>query len=213
MGKSQKRNLLFLVAAVFLLPLIFSLLTLFSPGPLSNLIRIKIESAVNDQMDEWYEKAADGSLEASDLDQIRRGISIGAFFYGIKYPEAASVLKHYVGGEGGTLELKSGYFKKSAALQQLIEDLPPGEHGPLWLKQSDDYRLTLALNPFYISKSSEKIRLFHPQLEFASPFEGKVFTIIKLGKMNFKVYDNLVNAAGGKKFYCFAEWDFELKKE
>ena len=131
------------------------------------------------------------------------GIGLGA----IAYPEAGAILRHYIYGGGMELELSSEYFRRSPYLRARIAELGPGSHGPIWFRQSDDWRLSLALNPYYIDIEEERIRVFHPHIEFAAIRGAETYTIVPIGKLRIRFYDNLVSALDPTPFAAYAEWE------
>jgi len=122
------------------------------------------------------------------------------------YIEAAELLQHYIHGEGKDLRLNSGYFESSEYLDQVISQKGLGNHGPIALRQDQDWRLSLALNPYYLEVSEQKIRIYHPKIEFADVDGELVYTVVPLGRIRLKVYDNLVSALDVSPFYVYAEW-------
>jgi hypothetical protein len=131
------------------------------------------------------------------------GVGIGYFIY----PEGAAILYHYVYGDGSDFEISSTYFRQNRYLKEKIAKLGRGKHGPIGIHQRHDWRLSLAFNPFYLEINERRARIYHPRIEFA-PLGGKrVPTIVPLGKLRLRVYDNLVSALGPKLFKAYAEWE------
>jgi len=54
--------------------------------------------------------------------------------------------------------------------------------------------MSLALNPYFLKVTADRVRVYHPQISFAPTNGPKVFTIVPVGRMKIKVFDNLVSA-------------------
>ena len=65
-------------------------------------------------------------------------------------PEGSDILYHYCFGNGDTLNINSSYIRKSPVVLKSIKDLRIGEIKKVIFKQSEDWRLSYALNPFHI---------------------------------------------------------------
>ncbi len=199
----MRRGLLFLF---FLLCLgVVSLV--FLDDPYSRKFRAITEGAVN-----LYAAGLENRASSNRLSLVDRAVLHTSAFSGIivskyHYPEASKLLFHYLYGGGDELELSAEYFSKSVYLRSVIDSLGEGEHGPIGLRQSDDWRLSLALNPYYLNVGEDKVRLYHPRIEF-EPVDGKgsVVTNVPLGRLMFKVPDRLVSALKPTPFYVFSEW-------
>jgi len=133
---------------------------------------------------------------------VTSGIVVGWF----AYPEASAILRHYVYGDGSGLELPADYFRQSAYLQRQVRDLGPGRHGPIGFEQVLDWRLSLALNPYYLDIADGRVRLFHPRIEFAATSGPPTRTVVPIGKLQIRFYDNLVQALDPTPFSVHAEW-------
>lgn len=173
---------------------------------ISKQLRKRTEYALSGYFDRLAERGAKGELNFLDKTILHSGLLTGTFISQFVYPEAADLLFHYVYGDGSDLELASAYFKKSNYLSSKIDKLGPGIHGPIGFKQHQDYRLSLAFNPYYLEIQAEKVRIYHPKIEFAPAKGEKVPTKVPLGKLTIRVYDNLVSALNPTPFYVFSEW-------
>ena len=174
--------------------------------PVSRKIRTSFELAVNGFIENLAHRASSGTLTSIDKIVLRTSIYLGISISKIRYPEAAALLQHYIHGKGTDLRLDSGYFESSGYLQQVILKKGLGSHGPIALRQSEDWRLSLALNPYYLEVSDQIIRIYHPKIKFADVDGELVYTVIPLGRIRLKVYDNLVSALDVSPFYVYAEW-------
>jgi len=175
--------------------------------PLSKRLRVQTERGINSYIGYLTDKAFNKELSLIDRAILNLGILTGITYCRFTYPEASILLYHYVYGNGSDLKLDSTYFQKSLYLNEKIKILGVGKHGPLALKQEQDWRLSLAFNPYYLNVTQTSVRLFHPNITF-SPFTNtdKTLTIVPIGKMRLRLYDNLVSAMSPRSFYVYSEW-------
>jgi len=179
---------------------------LFSADPVSNKLRSSFEQALNGYIAKLAFRASSRTLTAIDKSVIRSSLFIGTSISKLNYPEAVALLNHYVHGEGEDLRLDAAYFKKSDYLKTVISKLGVGVHGPITLNQNEDWRLSLALNPYYLEITELNVKIYHPRIEFAKVDGELVHTIVPIGRLRLKVYDNLVSALEVSPFYVYAEW-------
>lgn len=183
------------------------ILVTFSGDPASTFIRVHVESAMNILLEDQRVRASKNELTIFDKVSLHTGIIIGTYSMGLFYPEGTRVLRHAVYGHGAELKLPSEYFSTSEYLNNQIERLGNGTHGPLEIRQSDDWRLSLCFNPYYLSITDTTVRLYHPSMKFTEASGTPTFTTVPIGKFRFKVWDNLVSALGSEPFYAYAEWN------
>jgi len=175
--------------------------------PLSNSLRAKTEDSINLYVEDLTDKAFNGNLSFFDKTVLHLSVLSGVAYTRFTFPEASALLYHYVYGDGSDLALDAAYFQKSDYLKRTITTLGLGEHGPIALKQSQDWRLSLALNPYYLNVTKNSVKIFHPKITFAPLNEkDKTFTIVPIGKMKLKIYDNLISAMNPNSFYVYSEW-------
>lgn len=205
MRKLVRRLLVSLVVTnLFLGILVVSVAVL--EGPVPTKMRNAVEFIIHDYNNSLMDKAERNDLTIFDEWILRAGLLVGTTLSRYHYPEASMILNHYVYGDGSTLQLPQHYFANSSYLNKLVSSLGDGDHGPLALKQHQDWRLSLALNPFYLSISGEKVRIYHPKVEFAPVGSARVVTVVPVGKLRVQIYDNLVSALDPTPFEAFAEW-------
>ena len=116
---------------------------------------------------------------------------------------------HVVYGDGSDLQLDSSYLKHSKLLAMEIDRRGPGNHGPVWFRQSEDMRLSLTFNPIFINISDRRVRVGHPHIKFAAPEAPPVPTVIRVGKLRLYMFYYLVGALQSKPFAAYAEWQLE----
>ena len=173
---------------------------------LSTNLRASLQYHLNDYIAGTSNRVANNASTRTDAAIMHLSALTGIAVTRYAYPEASTLLFHYIYGKGDDLELSSTYFQNSLFLKEKIQNIGSGNHGPLTIKQHEDWRLSLALNPFYLMISDEKVRLFHPKISFAAAREQSIYTIVPLGKLRIKVYDNIVSILHPTPFYVFSEW-------
>lgn len=194
------------LAILFVFIILGISITLFN-DPISKELRKNTEYVLNGYLHRLADRGAKRELNFLDKSILHSGLLTGIIISKFIYPEAADLLYHYVYGDGSDLELSSDYFKKSKYLTSKIQKLGTGTHGPIGLKQYQDYRLSLAFNPYYLEIDTKKVRIYHPKIEFAPVRGKKVPTRVPLGKLTIRVYDNLVSSMNPTPFYAFSEWE------
>lgn len=194
-----------IIVLVLTITMLLTSITLLD-DPISKRFRDYTEDHLNQYIAELTGKAANNKLSDFDYLVLDCASVSSISLAWIKYPEAAEILYHYLYGDGSDLEIESDYFKESGFIQQTIKIKGEGDHGLVALKQSDDWRLSLALNPFYIKITGNTVKIYHPKIEFAKHDGRLVPTIIPIGKLKIRMYDNLVSAHETKPFYVYSEW-------
>jgi hypothetical protein len=191
---------------------IFGLITVgavFSDDPMSEGIRSRAEVAINGLLASMQKRAATGKLNMLDRVILHLGVLSGVVIGQFISPEGAAILRHAVYGNGSDLQLDPSYFKRSSFLAMEIERRGPGNHGPIWFQQSADIRLSLAFNPMFITIFNRSVRVGHPHVQFAAPNARPIVTVIPVGKLRLRMFDNLVGALQSKPFAAYAEWRLE----
>ena len=151
----------FAIISVFI---IFGISITSLSDPISNKLRKNTEYVLNGYFQRLADRGAKGKLNFLDKSILHTGLLAGITISRFIYPEAADLLYHYVYGDGSPLELSSDYFKKCKYLTSKIQKLGHGIHGPIGLRQYQDYRLSLAFNPYYLEISAKKVRIYHPRI-------------------------------------------------
>jgi hypothetical protein len=177
-----------------------------SPDPVSDGARGVVESAVNGYLHDVAVRGQRNELTKIDRSVLGLGVAVGLSVYAVANPDAARVLRHYLAGEGAPLELEPGLFQQSPVIADAIRRLGPGDHGPIGFQQHEDWALSLCLNPFFLRVERGEITVYHPRVEFTPSSGPLVETVIPVGKLRIRVYDNLVHALGGTPFRVQASW-------
>ncbi len=175
--------------------------------PVSTKLRTVTEERLSRLIENMSSKAVKGTLTSLDKALLHSCILLAIGITRFKYPEGAIVLYHYVYGDGSPLELSPDYFQRSAYLQKKIFELGEGNHGPIRISQQDDWRFSLALNPYFLSVDGAHIKVYHPHIDFSILDCSKKWTIVPIGKLRIRICDNLVSALNPTPFYVFSEWD------
>lgn len=193
-----------LIIVLFLSLSAFSVTSL--NDPLSQQLRTWTEHNLNQAIENLTVKAEHQQLNWLDKTVLHSALWLGCGIAYWQYPEASKILWHYVYGQGEALTLDAEYFQQSDYLKQQIQQLGQGKHGPLTLKQAQDWRLSLALNPYYLDITSNDVRIYHPHIAFAPLNSTRTYTILPLGYLRLRLYDNLIQAFNPKPFAVSASW-------
>ena len=185
--------------------LLFSISITSLNDPVSSKLRVYTEKTINNYLYNIAIKGQEDRLNLFDKSILHSGLIIGNTISRIAYPEASKLLFHYVYGDGSDLNLNSRYFRKSFYLKQKINELGNGHHGPIGLKQHEDWRLSLALNPYYINIESNNMYIYHPKIKFTSSGGKLVPTIVPIGKLKLKVYDNIISSLNPVPFKAYSQ--------
>jgi len=122
-------------------------------------------------------------------------IVVGSFLY----PEASQILNHYCFGNGEDLVLKSDYIKNSPVVIKELKKMKIGEKKKVTFFQKEDWRLSYALNPFYIEKRKDKV-IITQYIKFDKT--NKSYT--KFGPI--KLSDNIVHTFKCTPFKVYHEF-------
>ena len=119
------------------------------------------------------------------------------------FPEASSVLGHYCLGDGDTLTLDTEYLKESPVIEKALKSMKNGESKKVVFKQSEDWRLSYAINGFTIIKEKNKV-IVKQWIQFDKT--GKIYTDLNLGFAKIRVDDNFVHTFDCKPFWVYTEF-------
>jgi hypothetical protein len=194
------------VATLFAVFMLAGVAVSLSDDPISAALRPRAETAINDYLAAMQKRAAASKLTAYDRAMLHLGVWGGIALGPLISPEGAIILSHAVYGDGSELRLDPSHFKRSPYLTKQIGKLGPGEHGPLLFPLPEETRLALAFQPVFISVSGKRVRVGHPRIQFAAANAAPVVTIVPIGKLRIRMFDNLVGALQEKPFAAYAEW-------
>jgi hypothetical protein len=114
--------------------------------------------------------------------------------------EGMKVLYHYMFGNGKDLTLKSDYIHKSPVIVKRLRSMKVGETMVVRFKQSEDWRLSYAINGFSLTKTSDGFKIYQ-YIKFDQT--GKVFTYINTPLGKIKIYDSWVHVKKCKPFKLY----------
>ena len=120
------------------------------------------------------------------------------------FPEASKILQHYCFGQGEKLILNSNYFSKSPVIVSNLEKMRINETRTIKFNQSDDWRLSYAINGFHMTKKKNKV-IIKQYIKF--DHSGRVFTYLNFGIFELKIYDNIVHVFNCKPFWVYSEFE------
>ena len=192
--------------ALSLVGLIMGYGILFADDAASTWARKNTQHTLNSYIKTLSLKTANQQINLPEKSLLHFSTTIGAVVSSFIYPEASRVLLHYIYGSGENLKLDASYFKQSPYIQYQLDTLGIGVHGPIALEQKEDYRLSLTFNPYYIYISKKVIRIYHPNVSVVHANNNAVYTMVNIGKLSLKVYDNLLVNLNPQPFYCYTEW-------
>jgi hypothetical protein len=124
-------------------------------------------------------------------------------------PEAAQILDHYTSGNGDTLWLDSSYLQRSPVVIKHAKALKTGEFRKVGMHQQEDWRLSYALNPFFIAKTNKGYRIYQ---HIIFDTTGKVPTYLNLGLFRIKVKDAVAHSYPCKPFWAICEFHHLVEK-
>ena len=131
------------------------------------------------------------------------GLIAGAY---VLAPEAARITQHYAFGNGEDLHLSADYIKNSPVIRKNL-DLKEGEVRRVTLKQSEDWRLSYALNPLHIKRNGKGYTVFE-YVDYGHGVNKNVISQINLGFTKVKVYDNIVHSFECKPFTVYFNFEY-----
>lgn len=112
-------------------------------------------------------------------------------------PEGSAILTHYCFGNGDTLQLSPDYIRQSPVVLRALRTLSEGGIKRVTFNQKEDWRLSYALNPFYITQSKGECVIYQ-HIAFAT--DKTTFTVLNLFGLKLTVPDNIVHAFDCKPF-------------
>src|SRR4029077_16734009 len=120
----------------------------YSPDPMSETFRGMASESLEGTFDRVADDAALNRVTITDKIIAHGGVLVGGAAYWLNAPEASKVMWHYCYGDGSQLVLDPVYIKTSPVVTRAIATLQDGVPKDVSFRQDEDYRLSLALNPF-----------------------------------------------------------------
>ena len=161
---------------------------------------VKIGDGLNNHLKMIERHVAEDSVTVSDklfLHVFFRGGTLGGSFV---VPPAARILRRCLNGSSRDLTLRSRYIShRSPKIQKSlaqIKNKPDGTYRFGGFKQSEDYRLSMAFNPYNITLSTvNNNRYVTVWYDFTWPeIPHSYATYVPLGPTKIRINDGLVHA-------------------
>jgi hypothetical protein len=111
--------------------------------------------------------------------------------------EGMQILYHYIFGDGEDLILESDYLPHSPVIKKALRTMKVNEKKRIAFKQVEDWRLSYALNPFYLTKTKNGFEIYQ-YIKFDTT--GTVYTYIKTPFGTVKIMDNWVHLVECKPY-------------
>jgi hypothetical protein len=122
---------------------------------------------------------------------------------GIASPEAGRIVGHYIHGRGADLWLSPEYIRTSPVILRCLMQLKEGESRQFGFHQSEDWRLSYALNPFSLRKQNGKVLLWQ-FIKFET--RPSTLTTMNYGIGKFQLPDALIYSMHPKAYTVYATW-------
>jgi hypothetical protein len=118
-------------------------------------------------------------------------------------PEAGAIVWHYLYGKGD-LWLDNSYLQTSPVILKSWQSLKVGESKQFSLRrQSEDWRVSYALNPFSLRREAHEILLWQ-RMEFSA--NPRVRTTLNYGLGSVKLPDALIHVLHPQPFMVYSKW-------
>ena len=122
---------------------------------------------------------------------------------GLRYPEGAAVIDHYLHGGGQDLHLASEYIRRSPVVRRQLAALPVGRTAVVTLRQQEDWRLSYALNPFRLRREAHRVVIYQWMAFDRRPAAR---TVLDLGLLRLTVPDGLIHVLHPQPYLARCEW-------
>ena len=122
---------------------------------------------------------------------------------GLRYPEGAAVIDHYLHGGGRDLRLASDYIRRSPVVRRRLAALPLNQTAVVTLRQREDWRLSYALNPFRLRREVHRVVIYQ---WIAFDPRPAARTVLDLGLLRFTLPDGLVHVLHPRPYMARCEW-------
>lgn len=173
----------------------------------SQQLRHSSENALNGYLYRVALRADQNDLTILDRFIIHSFAVSGAVLAYPIYPEASKALVYCIYGNGEPVEVSASYFRKSPFIKKEIERLGLGHFKEIGMHQADDWRTSLAFNPYNLHISPDSVEMYYPAVQFKN--NPRIITQIPFGRFKIKFRDNLMAAIQGPPYKLWAKWERE----
>lgn len=118
-------------------------------------------------------------------------------------PEAGQIIWHYLYGHGTDLWLSPDYIRTSPVILRSLAQLKEGQSRQFGFRQTEDWRLSYAVNPFSIRKNHGHVLMWQRM-----KFETKpgTLTTLNYGIGKFRLPDALIYSMNPQTYMVYSEW-------
>ena len=119
------------------------------------------------------------------------------------FPEGGEIIWHYLHGHGSDLWLSPDYIRASPVILRSLAQLKEGESRQFRFRQAEDWRLSYAVNPFSLKKTSGNVLLWQ-LMKFETGAE--TFTTLNYGIGQFQLPDALIYSMHPETYTVYCKW-------
>ncbi|AIZ63734.1 hypothetical protein PK28_08565 [Hymenobacter sp. DG25B] len=162
-----------------------------------------IDQVITDHFRHMNERRVAHRLTRMDVLECKVLFHAIAFAGRLVSQEGGTVVWHYLHGGGKDLWLDSTYLSQSPVILQSLNSLRDGESKRFAFQQNADWRLSYALNPFFLRRERNRAVLWQ-RIEFKDDLT--TFTTLNYGLGNVRLADGLILALHPVPFTVRAAW-------
>lgn len=172
--------------------------------PFSQWLRRNSEQALNGYLLQMAHRADRNALTILDRFVVH-GFAIGGAVVGYPmYPEAAKSLFYCIYGKGEAEEISAQYLKQSPFIQKEIRRLGMGNHREMFMHQADDWRTSLAFNPYNLRITRDSVELYCNKTHFIP--SAYIVSTIPFGRFLIRFPHSPLAALQGPPYRLYARW-------
>ena len=162
-----------------------------------------VESAVNADLAGMHQRQL--ANQSTSFDRLQCRVLYGSIVWlgGLRYPEGAAIIDHYLHGGGRDLYLPADYIRHSPVVRRPLATLALGQTKVVTLQQQQDWRLSYALNPFRLRREKNRVVVFQ-WIVFDSRPAAR--TVLDLRLLRFTVPDGLIHVLRPQPFMAYCVW-------
>ncbi len=118
--------------------------------------------------------------------------------------EGGQVIWSYLHGGGQDLWLCPDYIMRSKVIRRSLAQLREGQSQRFTFSQGDDFRLSMAVNPFHLKRTNGKVLLWQ-RIQFENDLA--TYTTLDYGVGSFRLPDGLIHVLHPQPFTVYAQWN------